>query len=297
MTVLQYAILATLTALFFYLILPGAGALWVRRRWRRFRQALFRGASFPLLLSDTSREGWYQLFGRLESLQGEDLLWLDSGAGSVGVCVEDVPLFLFPGRGRSARRPTEPPRPVFWHEMLALAEGTRFYVAGMARQESGQMVFRQRRGVFPLIIIHEGPPQGLLKRVIWAGRQRNEYWNALTPGALTGGFLAQLLIALAALATAPGAALFAIVLALLPVTPLLPPGAGGYYLYRKIWGEARRRRAIRDASRFCGFHRVSARVGARVWLRELTALGILALGMGINSAVIALVLAMTLFAP
>ncbi|WP_076489143.1 hypothetical protein [Alkalispirochaeta americana] len=293
----QYAILAALTALFFYLLLPGAGAFWVRRRWRRFRHAVSRGASLPLLLSDTHQEGWYQLFGRLESLQGEDLLWLDSGAGSVGVVVEDTPLFLFPGRGRGARRPKEPPKAVFWHEMLALAEGTQFYVAGIARQESGQMVFRQRQGIFPLIIMYEGSPQGLLKRVIWAGRQRNEYWNAVTPGALTGGFLAQLLVALAALPVAPEAARFAIVLALVPLTPLMPPGAGGYYLYRKVWEEARRRRAIRDASRFCGFEEVSARVGAWVWLRELGAVSILALGVGINSGVIALVLAITLFAP
>jgi Na+/proline symporter len=83
---------------------------------------------------------------------------------------------------------------------------------------------------------------------MWAGRQRNEYWNHLTPISLIGGFVAELLWAVSLSGESRLQTLVALVMALIPILPLFPPGVVGFYWYRRLWRRARRIRAHRDLS-------------------------------------------------
>lgn len=312
MTFLSSVVFAVFIAVFFYLVIPGLGAFLVRYRWRRFRADVLESAAFPLLnYSDMHRPGRYRIFGRLEAVQGDDLVWLENQGVSVAVSMTNVPIYIIPGGGASAGEgsrslPDESPRVVYWQELTALAEGTQVYVAGHAEEEPGGIVFRGNKRHDPLFIIYDGPEHLFLKRTIWTGRQRNEYWNHLTLPALTGGFLAELVLAVFTLNESRLAALIATVLSLVPVLPLVPPGVLGYYFYRRIWRRARRHRAIRDVMKLSirtgrdGADGATGSLtnrthGKYVWLGEVAAVLFLLAGVSVNAYGLAVILALTVF--
>lgn len=301
MTFAPYVLPALLLAMLFYVLIPGLGAFQVRHRWRRFRAEVVRSMTYQEPhygdLRETER---YRFHGRLEAVQGDDLVWLEEEGFSVGVFLRHVPIYLIPGGvfgpGSFRGPPDETPKVVYWGEISALAQGTRFYVAGHVREEAGGIVFRGDESHDPLVIIYDGPEHTFLKRTIWTGRQRNEYWNHLTFPALAGGFLAQLVVAVISVSESRLAALVATVLALVPILPLVPPGVAGYYVYRRLWRSARRRRAIRDVVRLRDLG-TPGRTGRSVWMLELTALFFLLAGIWTNGYGIAVILALTVFRP
>jgi hypothetical protein len=90
-----------------------------------------------------------------------------------------------------------------------------------------------------------------LRRSIWGGRQRNEYWNNFTPASLISGTIALLFFAynsLQSTATAVPAAV-ALALSTTPLLPFLPPGLPFFLLYRYVWKKGRLNRAERDILR------------------------------------------------
>jgi hypothetical protein len=90
-----------------------------------------------------------------------------------------------------------------------------------------------------------------MQRVIWSGRQRNEYWNQFTiPSLITGSF--GLLLLAYFLLGSPDMripALTALAAGLGPASPFLPPAFPLYFLYRRYWKRARLMRAQRDVVR------------------------------------------------
>lgn len=299
MSGVDYLLVSVLLAVVFYLLVPGLGAFAVRARWRRFRTAVLESNRFPVLRYGEAAESHrYRFTGCLEAVQGDDLVWLEKEGFSVGISLNDVPIYLIPGGAAgTAGFPDETPKVVYWKEVSALAEGTRFYVAGHVVEESGGVVFRGDDLHDPLVIIYEGPEHSFFKRTIWTGRQRNEYWNQFTPVALTGGLLAQLVIAVISVNESRLTALLATVFALIPVLPLIPPGVVGYYLYRRIWRRARRRRALRDVVRIERSNGLNRSIGAYTWMQELLAVILLIAGMWVNGYGIAVILALTVFSP
>lgn len=287
-----------LIAVAFYLIVPGAGAFLVRHRWRRFRRDALASTELPeLQYADSRAHRRYRFFGRLEAVQGDDLIWLEANGMSVGVSLEHVPMYIIPGGGgRRTGYPDETPRVVYWHEITGLAEGTQFFVAGAVAEERGGLVFRGNGNDGPLVLVYDGPEHALLKRVVWTGRQRNEYWNHFTPIALTVGFLAELVTAMLVVGESRFAALFATVLAIVPFLPLMPPGVAGYFFYRRVWRAARRRRAIRDVEIVVGRTGAARAVGRFIWLQEAAAVLLLLAGVTANGYLVAVVLALTVFA-
>jgi hypothetical protein len=301
----SYLVSALVIAFLFYLLIPGLGAFLVRHRWRRFREEVVRSTTLPALqYGELNERTPWRFSGRLEAVQGDDLVWLEEDGISVGVSLRHVPIFMIPGGspGGSGVRgfPDETPKVVYWREISALAQGTRFYVAGHAVEEAGGVVFSGDSLHDPLVIIYDGPETAFLKRTIWTGRQRNEYWNHLTLPSLTGGFLAELVVAVVSVGESRLVALVATVMALVPILPLVPPGVAGYYLYRRLWRDARRRRAIRDVVRLGREHKRSRDTvvdmpGRRIWMQELLAVAFLLAGVWANGYGIAVVLALTIF--
>ncbi len=245
-------LLVTLTVAFaFYVAIPGTGAILVRHRWRRFRDGLLLFHTAPTLQygsaprPETSQ--MYRFFGQLEAIQRDHTIWVGDRALSVMVSLDGVPVFVMPRTNREGLAPPdETPRVLYWKELSALAEGTNVFVGGSIVDDQGSIRFDGGPDGVPLVMIFDGPRDALFSRAMWAGRQRNEYWNHLTPISLVGGFVAELLWAVTLSGQSRLHTLVALVMALIPLLPLFPPGVIGFYWYRRLWRRARRIRAHRD---------------------------------------------------
>jgi hypothetical protein len=307
----EYELLIGLTpALLFFGIIPLAGAFAVRWRWRIFRQRILAAYKWPMLDyssahrvgSGTDDTGGVRFLGRLEGIQGDTGIWLGAQGLSVMVDLEKVPIFLLPPSASSdASPPDATPRVVMWKELGAMVEGSRFFVAGCPYRNGSTLTissWSDGKGR-PLVIMYDCPDSIVLDRAIWTGRQRNEYWNHLTPVSLIVGFLAQLLWAMRILDQSRLYALIGTVTSLIPVLPLIPPGVAGFYVYRRLWRRGRRVRASRDMlalRRWQGRQGTSAmtRYTAYAAVFEIFAVAALLTGMIVNGYIAAVVLALIL---
>ena len=246
-----------------YVLLPLAGAFRVRRHWRRFRSSIYRSMAMPILTYRIVRRGGcsgagFRFFGRIEASQGESRLWLTDGRLSLQVDLDGVALFTLPGldafdeEGRvenNERAFTDAaPAHIQSRRVAALPQGTEIMVAGTLSMENDRPVFMHASDRPLLVLIYDGEPETILRRAIWSGRQRNEYWNRVTPLSLTLASFSLFILAYLYLRT-PAFLPFAhiaLTVSLLPLAPLLPPGLALFALYRRIWREGRFLRAERD---------------------------------------------------
>ncbi len=246
-------VLIPLVAIVFYLVIPGVGAFRVRRKWRRFRTRILEACAGrhldPLAIRELGRRDGqsterYWFVGRLESVAAHDVVWLKDDHVSVALDLANSRITILPpSQIVGSELPDETPETVDWREITALVEGTRVFVSGTVGEEGGSARFV---AADPLVVVFDGHKDTVIARAIWTGRQRNEYWNDLTPGSLLGGFLSLLLLAVVSLDSSRLLSLTAVVLALFPVLPLFPPGVAGFYFYRRLWRAGRKARARRD---------------------------------------------------
>jgi len=249
----------------FYLIFPGIGAVLVRKKWRVFRKNLIDSSFFPLLDYGAFRQltegrcGSFRFFGSLEAIQGDDLIWIRGNNLLASVEMSRVNLFVlqldeenlgdldptvaFSEKGKITS--------LSWQQIFSLPEGTSLFVSGSLCKEAGKALFSSAAETPLTMIIYEGRKENLLGRAIWGGRQRNEYWNVLTPGALAVGFFSLLVMGNYFL-NQPNNGLLPVVtmaLSLVPFSIILPPGLLFYLLYRKAWKKGRLYRSERDLLR------------------------------------------------
>ena len=258
-----------LTAITFFLIIPGVGVLTSRARWRRFRGGVLEAARTPTANREAIAAvhrveetiGVFRFFGTLEALQEDNRLWVSDGTITIEVDMYGGTVYLLPeGLAPSPAHigyrtdfevllnTMSAPEIVPWRRMTSLTEGTQVFVSGKLESEKGVPVFRGTGHRGPLVILYDGQPEDLLARAIWFGRERNEYWNALTPPSLIAGMFVLVILSVQAFST-PGsfaAAIMSLGFASIPLLPLLPPGVVGFFLYRKLWMKGRAKRAWRD---------------------------------------------------
>lgn len=258
--------LAAWAAFLFYFCVPVAGAFVARSRWRAFRLRLLAALTLPRLeLGEVLRgpdgsRGEYQHYGSVEAIQGDDRVWTRGDAVTAAVSMENARIYLLPparptedGSGYDPEAADEMLKLMPWKRLSSLEEGARLYAAGTLRTEGNLPTFSGSPSDPLLVLIYDGRDKDLPRRALWAGRHRNEYWNAITLVSLTAGFLST------------GAALYdllhppllslpaavAAALAFSPALPFLPPGLYLLSVYRRFWTRARRLRARRDLLR-CG---------------------------------------------
>jgi hypothetical protein len=262
-----YLVLVLAMAAVFYGGIPGVGAFLVRAKWRRFRSRLTAASllDFARYSDLNQREngpvGQYRFLGRLEAIQDRNRVWLTNGRFSVAADLEDLSLYVLPSssssaEGESVERyeqsvPDEEPRSIRWRRIFSLPQGTRLFVAGTLMVEDGRGVFRSTDRERLVVVIYDGEADTLLQRAVWAGRQRNEYWNQYTLASLLVGSFSLLLAAFVLLRDPhlriP--VLFALTACTFPVASVLPPGLVLYFPYRSLWKRARLLRAERDLLR------------------------------------------------
>lgn len=256
-----------LIAALFYLIIPGIGAFLVRSKWRGFRRNIIAGSLLPIAeYEEVSRKpsgliGHFRFLGSLEAIQGDDTVWVRSGNLSVSAELANTYVYLLPSLSYTEQEgayerneealPDEMPRRVSWNRIFSLPEGTHMFLSGSLFSERGGCVFRSDNRYPLTVVIYDGEPDTILRRSIWAGRQRNEYWNQFTPASLIAGSVALLVVGynLIRTALAHPQALIALCLSMSPILPFLPPGVLLFFLYRSLWRRGRFFRAERDLIR------------------------------------------------
>jgi hypothetical protein len=252
--ILLYALLALFLGLLFFGLIPAVGAFMVRARWRRFRSGMIEASNFRILdythLSSADEKRPYRLFGNLEAFQGTDRIWVKGDNFSAAAELKNVTVHVLPGN-HDGVLPDEAPQRVAWRQISSLPAGTQILLAGSITRREGQIVFQSRPKNPLLLVIYDGERRSLLRRAIWSGRQRNEYWNQFTIISLITGMVALFLLSYAYLSN-PGMrtpALIALTLGFSPLGALLPPGVVALFFYRRYWKRARTFRAERDLQR------------------------------------------------
>ena len=161
-TIYQHLFIIILITLLFYGLVPLIGAFSVRNRWRRFRNQLMKASLRPSLtygaVHGSTSSGVYRLFGSLQAVQDENILWLADSTVSVSIDLTGVPVYILPSvpKGESmiktGKYPDESPRITYWNRIFSLPEGTSILV-------SGELVYKDARSHFsntkdnPLMVI------------------------------------------------------------------------------------------------------------------------------------------------
>ncbi|MBT3275745.1 MAG: hypothetical protein HN368_21520 [Spirochaetales bacterium] len=248
----------------FFLLIPGIGAFFVRSQWRKFRLRITGSSMLPRVRYQRGVQevegfaGVFRFFGSLEAIQGNNTIWISGGSFSLSAELAGVMVYLLPSFSYSENEgvverneeniPDEIPQRIPWNRIFSLPEGTKMFLSGALFFHHGQRVFRSTRQHPLTVVIYDGEQDTILRRSIWAGRQRNEYWNRFTAISLIAGSLALLILAYNSLrlGTTGIPAFFAIGLSMTPILPFLPIGLPFFLLYRNLWKRARFNRAERD---------------------------------------------------
>jgi hypothetical protein len=265
----------TAVAFFFYCFIPGLGAFFVRSRWRKFRKLLVEALEYPEVaykdLHSQDARGVssrrYYFLGVLEAIQEDDVIWLRSDEVALSADMRGQKVFLLPSQTISGTvfhpgavedgsledenesfLPDETPQIVAWEKVRSLPEGIQVLLAGTLHISSRTGRFRSGKKDELLVLFYDGDNASLLKRAVWHGRQRNEYWNPFTGVSLGAGILTGMILSYFFLSAPMNRfpAIVSITMSLVPIIPLLPPGLIFFVLYRKLWRRGRFLRALRD---------------------------------------------------
>jgi hypothetical protein len=244
-----------LLAFLFYLLIPGLGAATTLQRWRKFRKNLLRISMYPIVDYSqlagvrSGNLGSYRFFGTLESIHGENKIWVRGESISIEADLADVSLYflpsLVPGEGGDERTgemiKRNMPVSAKWKRIFSLPEGTQMFIGGSLAIEDGHGIFKSQPKESLLVIVYDGDEHSILKRAILCGRQKNEYWNQFTLMSLITGFFSLLLVSYVLLRNPllRFEALFSINVSLLPIALFMPPGVLLYFLYRLLWKRSR----------------------------------------------------------
>ena len=123
--------------------------------------------------------------------------------------------------------PDEEPAVAPWSRVSSLPSGLRLFVGGSLFLEEGRGVFRSSPRAPLLVVCYDGERESILKRAIWGGRKKNEYWNPFTLPSLLTGFLCLALLAYLSLRSSPAGLPGLVVLSLAAAPGGAVPAARG----------------------------------------------------------------------
>jgi hypothetical protein len=253
-----------LFAVFWYGLVPVIGAFVSRRAWRVFRQRFDDLRLSPLLDYGTyeryAREarkygGRFRFFGGFESMTNghitEPTLWIRADNLTIPVSLLDAQTYILPLTEEKVTQSASIPQRIRLDRVQTMTEGARVFVGGNLVWRNDRLIFVSTKENPLMLIFYDGDDRSLTLRTIRAGRNKNEYWNAITPYALILGVFTQLLIALSFL-TRPAfrfTSIAAFIALFTPLFPLFPPGILCTVLYQRLWRQARLFRIYRDIAR------------------------------------------------
>ena len=244
-----------------YGIIPLTGTVFKRYTWRLFRRRFDELRLRPILDYGIYRRldsdgTTFRFTGGVESVTDRQTLWIQGENLTIPVSLAGAKIFLLPmQKGNDTPDVFDPGEEELeqlkWDKISALTEGARVYVGGAMIKQDERWIFIATRETPLLIIFYDGPDYSLTPRTIQKGRQRNEYWNLITPYSLAIGALSQILIALGYLnrPTFRLTVITSIIALFIPLFPLIPPGILFTTIHRRLALQARIYRAYRDLMR------------------------------------------------
>ncbi|MDR2807528.1 MAG: hypothetical protein LBB43_00800 [Spirochaetaceae bacterium] len=245
MRVADLIIVAAL-ALLWYCVIPLLGIFFDRNNWHKFRRCFDDLRQAPLLNYTSlhrSTEPAYRFTGSFESISDKNILWIRGENITVPVNLIEAQIYLFSLSGIQAEV-----KRIHWNKITTLIEGGRVYVGGSLRMHNDRLVFSGTKKEPIIIIFYGDNDRSLNERVLWAGRNNNQYFNSITPYSLAAGTFSFLCIAFSFL-NRPAFRLTVLIATLaifIPLFPVLPPGILFTSLYSKLWRQTRTLRSYRD---------------------------------------------------
>lgn len=250
--------LTLLFALFFFVLLPIAGALFVRSQWHMFRQTLITSETIPVLtkkaiLNASQTPFACRAYGIINAIGVDESIWVTVDGASIKVCLKDTPIYILSGSLRYGRiRNREQEYTVercTWNTLPSIPVGSSIFITGTLLYSNGTPLFCSS-DTKPLILIHDVPEKHVIYLGVFAGRPVNEYWNPFTKIALAAGIFAMtgVVVGVMSIKVISLIAAISLTLAFSPILPFLPPGVAGFALYRRFWRRARYFRARRDVT-------------------------------------------------
>ncbi len=192
----------------------------------------------------------FRFFGDIEALEEDDVIWLSDGHHRIRVRIGSNPVYVLPGHGAQDGNSGQERAASYtkWKNLASLPQGTGFFVTGWLNTSTLVPIFEAKEGSPLTVVIHDVDPGEVLSRAIGTGRQRNEFWNSMSPYAFLSGVLFQLFLLLGLVQRDPNSLMMLLLvpMALLPALILAPPGIFFYFLYRNNWSLGRQYRAERD---------------------------------------------------
>jgi hypothetical protein len=237
--------------LIFYGIIPVAGALYNRYKWRCFRKLYNNLRLSPLLnyrqyCNMENDGGIFRFTGGIESLTDAKTLWIKSQDCTIPVSLEKSQCWLLPMH--EDKTLPDAPEQIRWNRVSTLTEGVKVFIGGKLKSHGSRLNFESTKENPLVVIFYNCPDEELTGELILAARTRNEYWNTLTPVSLVIGALSLIYIA-ASLLSRPAfhfQVITALVAVFVPILPVIPPGLLFTAVYRRLTWNARKLRAYRD---------------------------------------------------
>jgi len=250
-----------LLVIFWYGIIPFAGAVYNRYKWRLFRQRFDKLRLRPLLDYNIysrleKEEKTFRFIGDLESITDRNTLWIRGENLTIPVSLAGAQAYLLPiHKGEDTPNNIDPgeelPERINWNKITTLTEGAKVYVGGSLVYQDDRRIFITTKEEPLTVIFFDGPDRSLTSRAISAGRNRNEYWNYITPYSLAIGALCLILIAVSYLHRPAFrlTVITAVVAVFIPLFPIIPPGVLLTAIHRRLLWQARKFMAYSDLAR------------------------------------------------
>ena len=294
-------------AILWYGFIPLVGAVIKRYKWYVFRKRFNELSRCPMLnyhyyrqqgKTDESRDApaVFHFTGGIESITDDQTLWIRSDDLTIPVSLINAQTYLLPmqkddGPAEIFDPGAEAPEKIRWERVCALAEGARVFAGGLVACQDGRWGFVSTKEIPLIVIFYDGPGESLATMVIRAGRQRTDYWNALTPYSLIMGALCLILMAVQFI---PRPAFRLTVIAscialFIPLYPIIPPGLLFTVIHRRmVW----KSRALRIKSSLTRIQSISRRHTTLAYILETLAWMTLLAGIGLNIFFLSMILAL-----
>ncbi|MDR0374780.1 MAG: hypothetical protein LBH85_03550 [Treponema sp.] len=209
---------------FCYGVAPLAGVCIRRYHKKVFRRRLKEVLRKPFLDYETWRrlehggvqDALYRFSGKIDSTS-EKMLWVKGDSLLIPLELRNTQFFFI--NNNSLRR-------VLWRNLPGFSEDTKIFVAGELVQRDGRRIFASTKKTPLITVLYDAEEETLVPRIISASRNKNDYWNAITPYSILIGAFSLIATAVYFLRH-PALWLTvttAFVAAFIPLFPFLPPG-------------------------------------------------------------------------
>ncbi|MDR2194076.1 MAG: hypothetical protein LBP19_06370 [Treponema sp.] len=210
---------------FWYGMIPVVGTFIHRYHRKVFRQQLMVVLHKPLLDYETWRllerghvnDTMFRFLGKFESVS-ETILWIKNESLLIPLGLRDTQIFFVNDAGL---------RRIVNRRLLDISEETKIFVAGeIVWQDGRQMFASTKKNPLITILYDKEDNEDLVVRIISASRNKNDYWNLVTPYSIIMGIFSLILMAIFYLQRPAFRimAIIALIAVFIPLFPFLPPG-------------------------------------------------------------------------